>query len=211
MSEEHQNTLETRPTAPSLAEKEALAGAGFWIRALARIIDLVIHNVIYLVAAIVVMIVAGIIVAIAGGNFEAVVDRVSDAGLPGILGAMLGYVAYSTLQEGIHGSTLGKLICGLTVIKQNETYCSVGAGFKRSLAFYVDSLFFGIPAAASMSDDRQKRRIGDRWAKTMVVRRRIIEGVLPPRSWTRFILALFLGVILDGAFISAGLFIKAMS
>ena len=212
MSEDDGRITPTTPAEPAESgAAEGLEGAGFWIRALARGIDLLVHYTVYFLVTIITVMVAGVIMIIAGGSFDTVVDKLSHASFIGYLGAFLGYLSYSTLAEGLHGSTLGKLICGLTVIKQDETYCDLRAGLKRSLAFYVDGLFFGIPAAVSMVDDRQKRRIGDRWAKTMVVKRRMIEERLPKRSGLRFVLSLFLGVMLDGAFISAALFIKALS
>jgi hypothetical protein len=94
---------------------------------------------------------------------------------------------------------LGKLICGLVVVKENGQSCGLLAAFGRSLAFFVDSLFWGIPALISMSDSAKQQRLGDRWAKTMVVKRRDLKGIVPLCSGLWFVPAFLGGVILNGA------------
>ena len=171
---------------------DKVEGAGFWIRLLARVIDVIIHYVIAFVTVIFITIVASIVAVIIDVSPDLIFERLENQVLTDYLLAMLGLVAYHTLCEGLHGATLGKLICGLVVVKEDGTHCGALPAFKRSLAFYIDGLFFGIPAVISMNSSLKRQRLGDRWAKTMVVKRSELDGSLQLRSGLRFVFV-FLG------------------
>jgi uncharacterized RDD family membrane protein YckC len=89
----------------------------------------------------------------------------------------IGTTAYYVMFELLAGTTIGKLLVGAQVVDLDLGAIRLNQAVKRSLAFFVDALFFGMIAASVMSDSPLKQRIGDQWAKTRVVRRR---ALLPP-------------------------------
>ncbi len=162
-------------TMPNVERTEPqLEYVGFWHRAGARIIDIFY----YYFTAIVVGIGLGIIFMVLDqANGTNYISRLQVNAEPAfflmdiVIGVVCGTLFHSIL-EGTHGASLGKLITGLVVLRESGEACDFGSAFKRSLAFYVDSLFFGAIGAAVMSDSPEKKRLGDKWGKTVVVRRR---------------------------------------
>jgi uncharacterized RDD family membrane protein YckC len=73
--------------------------------------------------------------------------------------------------ESLFGATLGKLIFKLRVVNDKGGFANLKSTLIRSAAFFIDSLFMGIVAAAAMSGDPQARRVGDRWGHTVVVKK----------------------------------------
>jgi uncharacterized RDD family membrane protein YckC len=111
-------------------------------------------------------------------------------------------VAFHALAEGIHGSTPGKMMLGLTVLDSAGGFCKPGAALVRELAYFVDALFFGIVAYLSMKDSALRQRLGDKWAGTVVVRRRSLQPT-QRRSTGRFIAAVAASCLAYGALILA--------
>ena len=163
-------------------------GAGFWIRALARFLDIVYCNLVAFAAGIL----GGIILVILQAA------SVTDAGWSQRIGggkveltvaAIVASLIYHSLCEGIHGATLGKLVCGLRVLSQDLSPCGLNSGLKRSLAYLLDALFFGVIGYLEMQKTVMEQRHGDHWAKTIVVRNaQVPEG--SKRSVGRLLLAL---------------------
>lgn len=76
-----------------------------------------------------------------------------------------------TVAEGVAGTSLGKLALGYRVVMLADgAPCTLKAAFIRSLAYPIDSLFFGIVAHNAMHQSPARQRLGDRWAGTAVVR-----------------------------------------
>lgn len=141
-----------------------LESAGFGIRAMAQCIDAVFT----MASAYVGGIFAGIALAVIGSaGWE---QRVGGVHALGMILSVLATVAYHTLAEGMGGATLGKQLCGLRVLSDDARPCTVQKALVRSAAFYLDALFFGIPAWSSMSKSPIQQRNGDRWAGTRVVK-----------------------------------------
>jgi len=112
--------------------------------------------------------------------------------------SLLGSILFHTLCEGIHGSTPGKLLFSMMVVKETGSPCGLKAALIRSLAYLIDSLFFGLVANAAMQDSEMHQRLGDKWAGTVVCRRLDV----PPTSLQgsgRFVMACFFAVIVDSA------------
>ncbi len=148
-------------------------GAGFGIRALARVLEMVYGYVL------------GIISGIAGAIFLVILQeaavigpgwqrRLGGARLGLFMASLVGNLFYHTLCEGICGASLGKLICGLRVVTEDLAPCSIKQAFIRSCAYFIDSLFFGIVGYLEMNKTLKEQRHGDHWAKTLVVRRRLV-------------------------------------
>ncbi len=175
------------PAAPTGAQAEPLSVnadgveyGGFGIRAGARIVDVIVGMVL------------GSIGGAIGGAMSALGSTVvaggpvamRSTGLSGLtavsfLFGTLATVAYHALSEGLGGASLGKLVLGLRVRRSDLSPCTVGAAIGRSLAYYIDSFFFGIVAWGSMSKSPQQQRLGDKWARTVVVKNATMPAGAP--------------------------------
>ena len=176
-----------------------LEGAGYWIRALARIIDLVVHNLLMVVVFVIIGIFIGILEIFQGFSSDVFLERLEDQNFMNYALVILGSVLYHTISEGVHGSTLGKLICGLVVIKEDRKPCGFFSALWRSLAYLIDAIIFTIPAVLSMSKSSKRQRLGDRWAKTMVVKTQQLAGVMEKRSGVRFVIGFLGALFVDGS------------
>ena len=88
-----------------------------------------------------------------------------------ILFILIGYYGYFALLEGTKGQTIGKMFMHIKVLKEDRSQCDLFAAIIRNLLRIIDGLpgiyIIGI-ISISMSDKSQ--RIGDRIAKTVVVK-----------------------------------------
>jgi len=85
---------------------------------------------------------------------------------------VIGGFLYHSLLEGLLGATLGKRLCGITVLKADFSPCGLGAGFLRNLLRIVDGFFYYLVAAVSMAGTLKWQRLGDLAAGTVVVMRK---------------------------------------
>jgi uncharacterized RDD family membrane protein YckC len=77
---------------------------------------------------------------------------------------------YFSLLEGIWGKTIGKKICGIAVLKDNFTKCTISKGLLRNLLRIVDFFFYYLVGVVSMAGTMKWQRLGDIVAETIVVR-----------------------------------------
>jgi uncharacterized RDD family membrane protein YckC len=176
---------------PAFSDKSIVSGGGFWIRALARIIDMTYGILLGLIGGVL----GGIILAIlevVGSVSPGWEQRIQGMSTAGFGLSLLGSFLYHTLSEGIHGATLGKLICGLRVLQQDGRPSSLKGGVIRNLGWYVDGLFFGLIGYLSMVKTPLKQRYGDVWGKTIVIKTKD-NPVSDTRSAIHFIAGFFLG------------------
>jgi uncharacterized RDD family membrane protein YckC len=82
---------------------------------------------------------------------------------------LVGYFYYSLL-EGIWGKTIGKKICGIVVLKDNFTKCTISKGLLRNLLRIVDFFFYYLVGVVSVVGTMKWQRLGDIVAETIVVR-----------------------------------------
>jgi uncharacterized RDD family membrane protein YckC len=187
-----------------------IEGVGFWQRVGARIIDLLVHYFVSLCAGFLFGILLAIAAAMTGQSLPLLLAKQRQhSGIALFVLALLGSVVYHTICEGVHGSTLGKLIFSMTVMQEDGSPCRLKAALIRDLGYFVDSLFFGLIGFLSMQGSPQQQRHGDKWAHTIVCKRALV----PPgnlRSNGRFVLGLFLGAMVDAALILLGLLLKLM-
>lgn len=145
-------------------------------RALALVIDLVVVWTAYLLVSI------GLAVATASLD-EAAVTAVSIATfLLVLVGAP---IAVETLS---HGRSLGKLACGLRVVRDDGGPIRFRHALVRGAMGVVEILMsFGVIACIASLMSARGRRIGDVFAGTLVVRERVPAGrgtrVPPPPPW----------------------------
>ena len=187
---------------------EGLAGEPFWRRAIARILDYILVNLV--LARMAGSLFRFLLTTAAGGRPPLwVLVRFSQHRLPLFFAGMCGYFAYQTICTSVHGSTLGKRLLSLEVVQDDGSRCRPRSAIIRELAFFVDSFFFGAVGYSVMSANDQHQRYGDRWADTIV--RKIAKGSHESRREAeRFMLGLTIGVMADVAFVIAGLLIMML-
>ena len=75
------------------------------------------------------------------------------------------------LAEALGGSTLGKVVLRLQVQAEEGGRIGLGRAVTRNAALAVDLLFFGLVAYSAMGRSEKRQRVGDVWARSIVVRR----------------------------------------
>ncbi len=76
---------------------------------------------------------------------------------------------YFVVVESEAGSTLGHYLLNLKVVNLDGTSIGFLQAFKRRVLDFIDILYFGIPAFIAVKNSQNNQRIGDMWAKTIVV------------------------------------------
>jgi uncharacterized RDD family membrane protein YckC len=95
--------------------------------------------------------------------------------------SLLGSVVLEAICEGFHGSTPGTLLLSMVVVQEDGSPCRPGSAWIRSIAYFIDSLFFGLIGYFNMPKNPQQQRHGDEWAHTIVCRRSDVAQ--PERHW----------------------------
>ena len=122
---------------------------GFWIRFGARMVDGIL------------LLAVSVLLMVAGGF-----------GKGGFFLRLLGYpiaVAYETYFVGRYGATLGKMACGLRVVRSGGEKLSYGRAFGRYWSTLLSSMTFTIGYIMAAFDS-QKRALHDRICDTRVIR-----------------------------------------
>ncbi len=78
--------------------------------------------------------------------------------------------------ESMEGKSLGKKICNLTVIKRDGSRLTFMDCMKRRICDWIDFAIFGLPAIICATNTPLRQRLGDMWAKTVVI------DSVPPRT-----------------------------
>lgn len=159
----------------STAAQPAYEYVGFGLRFAAKLIDTALTYLLGFLTGAFVFLFASVVAGLTGAASPLSTEPLGSVTPTVFFLSAVAVVVFDVLAEGVHGSTPGKMILGLTVRSTDGGYCGFGQALKRALGFYVDSLFFGIPAFSSMRGSSLKQRIGDRWAHTVVVRNRSID------------------------------------
>ncbi|MEV7197800.1 RDD family protein [Streptomyces sp. NPDC093510] len=157
-------------------------------RALAVLIDLVVAWAVYLAVTL------GILASTASLD-EAAAAAVAVAGF--VLLLVGGPIAVETLS---HGRSLGKLACGLRVVRDDGGPIRFRHALVRGAIGVVEILLtFGVVACIASLVSARGRRLGDVFAGTLVVRERVPAGqaafVPPPPPW---LVGRFSGLDLSG-------------
>ena len=91
--------------------------------------------------------------------------------LPSLLYAA-GVVLYYVLLEGYLGQTVGKMLLGIKVVREDDGEVpGLGAAFIRTLLRLIDGLFSYLVAFISVLISGKNQRLGDMAAHTLVVRK----------------------------------------
>jgi uncharacterized RDD family membrane protein YckC len=136
-------------------------GQSVGIRAGATIIDIVIFWAL------------SFVVAIATGETSGAGFSMGTLGscLVGIIG-----IAYYVVMETMYGGTVGKLVLGLKVVKEDGSALDWQTSIIRTLLRIIDGLFFYLIGAILVWTSPTNQRLGDKVAKTFVVKKDQIVG-----------------------------------
>ena len=85
------------------------------------------------------------------------------------------WAVYMILIENLTGATLGHHLFNLKVISFNGERTSFSQNLKRRLLDFIDILFWGIPALITIKNTEHHQRLGDLWAKTLVVQKDYVK------------------------------------
>jgi uncharacterized RDD family membrane protein YckC len=108
------------------------------------------------------------------------------SGLAGVGISLLASFLYFTFAEYVAGATVGKLALGLRVVNEEFRPASFWKIVGRRLAFFIDAMFFGLPAYSSMQKTPYRQRYGDDWAGTYVLRRAGMTSPSARPPWRLF-------------------------
>jgi uncharacterized RDD family membrane protein YckC len=93
------------------------------------------------------------------------------SGLPFLVYLVL-VLAYFILMEGYFGQTVGKMLLGIKVVRENTGEIpGIGGAAIRTVLRLVDGLFFYLVAFISVLASARNQRLGDMAANTLVVRK----------------------------------------
>jgi uncharacterized RDD family membrane protein YckC len=154
--------MDTSAQAPGIA-----IGQSVGIRAGATIIDIVIFWVF------------SFIIAIFTGETSGAGFSTGTLGscLIGIVG-----IAYYVVMETMYGGTVGKLALGLKVVKEDGSAPDWQTSIIRTLLRIVDGLFFYLIGAILVWTSPTNQRLGDKVAKTFVVKKDQVIGQASPTA-----------------------------
>jgi len=185
----------------------ALQGETFLRRAIAKIIDMVPHFGASYAGG---FLFSTIVLAASAGHLprQWIINLRQPAISPFVF-ALLGSLLMEAIQEGVHGSTLGKVCLGMVVVQEDGTPCRFGPALIRSAAYFIDSFFFGLIAYFQMEKTPQEQRYGDQWAHTVVCNRRDAPAE-SLRGPGRFVVGFVLACMADAAMAMTGLLFKML-
>jgi len=90
------------------------------------------------------------------------------------LSAMAAYATvgflYFTILEGVRGATVGKMAMKIRVVREDGSPCGFGPSIVRNILRIVDVIGVYIVGAIFIQRSDRKQRLGDRVAKTVVVK-----------------------------------------
>ena len=135
--------------------------AGFWIRLLAYLIDLIVLIVADLIAGVLI----GFVVTVSGGN----IDDIGDVTL--LLVSLTVAIVYYTIGISVYSTTIGKRVLGLYVLRPDDSKVGPGRALARYLSYIVSWVTLGIGFLMIAFSDN-KRGLHDEICDTVVVRNR---------------------------------------
>jgi uncharacterized RDD family membrane protein YckC len=127
---------------------------GIWIRFISFLIDTIVLGVLI-----------GVIGSILGFS---VVSRTAGWGF-GLLSFII-FLAYFTYLEGSKGQTIGKMVTKIKVVGEDSEMINMNQAFTRNILRVIDGLLAYLIGAILIWRSDKKQRLGDRIAKTVVIK-----------------------------------------
>ena len=88
---------------------------------------------------------------------------------------------YFVVVEAYYGATFAHQALDLKVLTVSRKKISFSEAFKRHILDMIDIFFYGIPAIIATKNSEKHQRLGDMWAKTIVVDTKDIDQYIPER------------------------------
>jgi uncharacterized RDD family membrane protein YckC len=132
----------------------AMQYQGIWIRFISFLIDTIILGLLI-----------GVIGSILGFG---VVSQTAGWGF-GLLSFII-FLAYFTYLEGSRGQTIGKMVTKIKVVGEDGEMISMNQAFTRNILRVIDGLLAYLIGAILIWRSDKKQRLGDRIAKTVVIK-----------------------------------------
>ena len=127
---------------------------GIWIRFISFLID---------------TIVLGLLIGVVGSILGfSVVSRTAGWGF-GLLSFII-FLAYFTYLEGSKGQTIGKMVTKIKVVGEDGGKINMNQAFTRNILRVIDGLLAYLIGAILIWRSDKKQRLGDRIAKTVVIK-----------------------------------------
>jgi len=155
-----------------------VSGEGYGRRAVAKVIDFVVFNIVVFLAAIPSTVVLMVVGAAIGLSGDVVTARLGETTFMSLVLSTLTVISYFTIFEWLSGTTPGKLALGMAVVTEELEPCPLGAALKRNVLLLLELLAWSIPAFLAIRNSHRAQRHGDRWAGTIVARRADVPAVL---------------------------------
>ena len=127
---------------------------GIWIRFISFLIDTIVLGVLI-----------GVIGSILGFS---VVSRTAGWGF-GLLSFII-FLSYFTYLEGSKGQTIGKMVTKIKVVGEDGEMINMNQAFTRNILRVIDGLLAYLIGAILIWRSEKKQRLGDRIAKTVVIK-----------------------------------------
>lgn len=180
-----------------------IEGVSFWPRVGARLIDAVVMIFLGFIAGGIFAVVLAVVATVLREPVAVVATRYHRSGIAVFIFTVLAGLAYHAICDGLHGSTVGKLLLNMVVVREDGTPCDLSAALKREVAYFFDALFFGLIGYVSMKKSPQEQRYGDHWAHTIVCPRTTVAPQYL-RSGRRFAAVLALAALANIALVLVG-------
>ena len=131
-----------------------MKSSSLWLRSLAAIIDSALVSILW-------YFVINTWGTVSGGSFTL-------SGTPALL-LMMGTAAYWIVPEWLTGATFGKWSCDLRVVDVQGIGISLSQAVKRNVLRLLDFFPWYLTGFIAAKFTPQNQRLGDLWAKTLVV------------------------------------------
>lgn len=135
-----------------------LSYQGIGPRLVAQIVDTVVLSVLFLLVGFAL-----------SGSFT--FEYQGEAAYPFLSAYGLIVLLYFAILEGTMGATFGKKLVKIKVVREDGSACGIGPAFVRTLLRIIDGLpFLYIIGMVLIARSDKKQRLGDRLAKTVVIK-----------------------------------------
>ncbi len=139
------------------------------VRVVAYLIDFILVGIVQVLIGMGVGFVVGMSALAGGGDPTALAESGPVTFTLYAIGTIV-FFGYFIVMEAAFGYTLGKRVFGLRVVDENGEPIGWGQSAGRNLMRVVDLLFWGLVGILSMNSSELCQRLGDRVARTYVVR-----------------------------------------
>ena len=152
------------PPAPPMTYAESLPKAGFWMRAVASLLDSLLLGLVQFVFSLILGLTAGSMLSGMEPHGEAFIGLIAT-----LFGALVG-LTYSVFFTGYCGQTPGKMALRIKVIRTTGEEISYGRAFVREVpGKFLSGILLGIGYLMAAFDS-QKQGLHDRIANTYVIK-----------------------------------------